>query len=112
MAANFPGHSSNSLESEITGGSQKTKARALLLYVGDGEAPDGGPQQQVTLSRQKDKIAVNTGRVRSGARLLGSKYQRHAKLLLKLKKKNLGPDKTTIALDRSNFKVRSVLKSH
>lgn len=35
VAANFPGHSSNSLESEITGGSQRPEARALLLYVGE-----------------------------------------------------------------------------
>lgn len=53
VAANFSGHSSNSLESEITGGSQKTEA--LLLYTGDGEPPDWGLQQRATLSCQRTR---------------------------------------------------------
>lgn len=34
---------------------QATVRKLRLLYVGDGEAPDGGPQQQVTLSRQRTR---------------------------------------------------------
>lgn len=89
IAANFLGHSSNSLVSEITSGSRKLMLRRSATYVGTLQWRWAAGPRSTTASNTvplKDKFTVNIDRLTS-ATFPGSKYQlKTHKVSVKIKK--------------------------